>query len=97
MKSKVFEQDGIDVKIYCVDEVLYAARYTIDRYKHRYYGVTDYGCAVELKIKRNRLPKPDDKPRALVNFKHVDRYPAVEVPTLEEIQELRRKREAERQ
>lgn len=81
MLSTVFEQSGIDVKIYMVDGVLYAARYTVQAYKHRYYGVMDYGCAVELKIKRNRIETPDDKPRALVNFKHLDRYPPLEKPT----------------
>ncbi|XP_044267601.1 leucine-rich repeat-containing protein 34-like isoform X1 [Tribolium madens] len=78
MLSTVFEQRGIDVKIYEVDGVLYAARYPVDKYKQQYYGVMDYGCAVELKIKKNKIETRDDKPRALVNFVHIDRYPEIE-------------------
>lgn len=65
------------MKLYTVDRVLCAARYPVDHYKHRYYEVMDYGCPVELKIKKNRIEQEGDKPRALVKFQHIDRFPPV--------------------
>lgn len=77
--SGALKQEGIDVKPYKVDGVLKAAYYPSDHYKHRYYCVMDYGCAVELKIKKNkvepRLPpcSDEEKPNVLVGFKYYDK------------------------
>ncbi|KAJ8977928.1 hypothetical protein NQ317_002902 [Molorchus minor] len=78
LESGVFDQEYIDIKLYTVDGQLYPAYYPSKHYKHKYYCVMDYGCAVELKIKRNKLPHPDALPRGLINMAHVARYPPID-------------------
>nr|XP_023030065.1 leucine-rich repeat-containing protein 34 [Leptinotarsa decemlineata] len=78
LKSEIIEQEYIDVRIYEVDGELHAAYYPTNHYKHKYYGVMDYGCRVELKIKRNEIPDPLALPRELLNFRHIGRYPPVD-------------------
>lgn len=76
----VLVQDQIDIKLYTVDKVLYAAYYPSNHYKHRYYSVMDHGCPLELRIKRNKV-EPDyelAQPRALIKFEHYDRLPNVD-------------------
>ncbi|XP_028172155.1 leucine-rich repeat-containing protein 34-like [Ostrinia furnacalis] len=58
--SGVLFQHTIDVKIYMVDEVLYAAYYPnpADRNKHLYYCELDFGFAQPIcHIKRNVIPE----------------------------------------
>ncbi|KAB0798060.1 hypothetical protein PPYR_09053 [Photinus pyralis] len=75
--STVLVQEQIDVKLYTVDDVIYAAYYPSNHYKHRYYCVMDHGCPVELKIKRNRMESRKDLPHAKLNLHYYDRYPPV--------------------
>ncbi|KAK5646258.1 hypothetical protein RI129_004722 [Pyrocoelia pectoralis] len=75
--STVLVQEQIDVKLYTVDEVIYAAYYPSNHYKHRYYCVMDHGCPVELKIKRNKKVSGSSMPREKLNFHFYDRYPPV--------------------
>ncbi|KAJ8938205.1 hypothetical protein NQ318_011701 [Aromia moschata] len=77
LASGVLHQEGIDIKLYTVDGELHAAYYPTNHYKHKYYSVMDHGCAIELKIKRNKIHHPDSLPRALIKFSHIDRYPPV--------------------
>lgn len=69
LESGVLQQEGIDVKLYEVDGKLKAAFYPSNRYKHQYYCVMDHGCAVELKIKKNKVDEPDEKQKVLLDFK----------------------------
>lgn len=69
LQSGVLQQEGIDIRLYEVDGILKAAYYPSNRYKHQYYCVMDHGCAVELKIKKNKLEKLDDKQKVLLDFK----------------------------
>lgn len=78
LQSGVLEQEHIDVKLYTVDEVLCAAYYPSNHYKHRYYCVMDHGSPKELRIKRNTIEHEFAQPRALVKFEYYDRFPVVD-------------------
>lgn len=69
LQSGVLQQEGIDIRLYEVDGELKAAYYPSNRYKHQYYCVMDYGSAVELKIKKNKLEEIDEKQTVLLDFK----------------------------
>ncbi|CAG9794591.1 unnamed protein product [Diatraea saccharalis] len=63
LTSGILYQHSIDVKIYEVDEVLYAAYYPnpSDRSKHFYYCELDYGFAQPIyHIKRNVIPEKNE-------------------------------------
>nr|CAD7441641.1 unnamed protein product [Timema bartmani] len=47
--SKVLQQEQLDVSVYTVDNVDHVAFNNVDRYKHIYYCLSEFGCA---------LPKP---------------------------------------
>ncbi|XP_022904365.2 leucine-rich repeat-containing protein 34-like [Onthophagus taurus] len=76
IKVGAFDPERLDVRIYEVDGLLYHAYVPEDHYKHRYYGVMDHGCAVELKIKRNIIEDEFTYPRNLTNFKYYNKIPA---------------------
>lgn len=69
LQSGVLQQEGIDIRLYEVDGVLKASYYPSNHYKHKYYCVMDHGCAVELKIKKNKLEQLDEKQKVLLDFK----------------------------
>lgn len=69
LESEVLFQHTIDVKLYEVDEVLYAAYYPnpADRNKHKYYCEQDFGYAQPMyHIKRNSI---EEKRRVKVDCK----------------------------
>ncbi|KAF5282721.1 hypothetical protein FQR65_LT02718 [Abscondita terminalis] len=76
--SGVLVQQQIDVELYTDDDVIYAAYYPSNHYKHRYYCVLDHGCPAELRIKRNKIVHDFAKPRALIKFRYYDRFPPVD-------------------
>lgn len=77
LRSKVLCQENFDVKLYTVDGVLQSAFYPVDHYKHKYYCVMDHGCAVELRIKRNRIEHEYALPKSKVKFEFYPRLPGI--------------------
>ncbi|XP_050298252.1 leucine-rich repeat-containing protein 34-like [Anthonomus grandis grandis] len=75
LKVGILEQECIDVKIYKSDGNLRAAYYPTNEFVLKSYSISDYGFPPELKIIRNEIVAPTEKPRALVNFEFVKRYP----------------------
>lgn len=77
--SGTLVQKNIDVRIYYVDGKRQAAFYPSDHFKHKAYSVLDYGFPPELKIVKRKIIQQNAKPRALLNFEYIDRYPPVDL------------------
>lgn len=70
-KSGTLNPNHVDVCVYELDEVMYAAFNPSDWYKHYYYCQLDYGVALPFRVKKNRVP-PKRKMR--VDLKY---YPSI--------------------
>lgn len=78
LASGVLQQDYIDVKIYEVDDKLYAAEYPSNHLRQKFYCVEEYACPTELKIMKHKVFPKNSLPRELFNFETFDRYPPVD-------------------